>query len=65
MGVRGSRRVRYLWCDAEVDDDGWQANIWQGDFPNRSTTEDGCYTIAPTRTFAPNGGGLWQTVDNV
>ena len=48
--------------DAEA---GWQCNIWQGRFPVENTTDDGWLTTAPTRTFTPNGFGLWQTVGNV
>jgi formylglycine-generating enzyme required for sulfatase activity len=49
----------------EVDEGGWRANIWQGEFPRVNTREDGFLTTAPVRTFRPNGYGLWQTVGNV
>jgi formylglycine-generating enzyme required for sulfatase activity len=48
-----------------VDDGGWRANIWQGDFPATNTLDDGFLTTAPARTFEPNGYGLWQSVGNV
>ena len=51
--------------DEEIDDGGWRANIWQGEFPRRNTVEDGWLTTAPVRTFTPNGYGLWQAVGNV
>ncbi|WP_433674579.1 formylglycine-generating enzyme family protein [Microbacterium gorillae] len=57
--------AKYPWGDAEVDEDGWRANIFQGRFPAHNTGEDGWATTAPVRTFAPNGYGLWQTVGNV
>lgn len=55
----------YPWGDAAVDDGGWRANIWQGEFPSVNTAEDGWVATAPVRSFAPNGYGLWQPVGNV
>jgi len=56
---------KYPWGDAEPDDGGWRANIWQGAFPRENTLADGWLTTAPVRSFAPNGYGLWQMVGNV
>ncbi|GGA54786.1 hypothetical protein GCM10011490_00720 [Pseudoclavibacter endophyticus] len=61
----GLVRKKYPWGDEEVDEHGWRANIWQGEFPSRNTLEDGWLTTAPVRSFVPNGYGLWQTVGNV
>ncbi|WP_419775759.1 formylglycine-generating enzyme family protein [Microbacterium barkeri] len=61
-GIEGAK---YPWGDAEVDEGGWRANIWQGVFPRENTLDDGWLTTAPVRTFQPNGFGLWQTVGNV
>lgn len=61
----GLAGAKYPWGDAEVDDTGWRANIWQGAFPLVNTEEDGYLTTAPVRSFAPNGYGLWQSVGNV
>lgn len=58
--------ARYPWGNELMDADGsWQLNIWQGDFPNLNTREDGFVTTAPVRTYRPNAFGLWQTVGNV
>jgi formylglycine-generating enzyme required for sulfatase activity len=57
--------AKYPWGDAEVDADGWRANIFQGEFPEHNTAEDGWSTTAPVRSFEPNGYGLWQPVGNV
>ena len=63
---RGGREgAKYPWGDAEVDDGGWRANIFQGEFPAHNTAEDGWSTTAPVRSFSPNDFGLWQTVGNV
>lgn len=56
---------KFPWGDEPVDDGGWRANIWQGDFPATNTLDDGFLTTAPARTFEPNGYGLWQSVGNV
>lgn len=61
-GIEGAK---YPWGDAEVDDGGWRANIWQGDFPTRNSLDDGWLTTAPVRSFRANGYGLWQSVGNV
>lgn len=61
-GIEGAK---YPWGDAEVDEGGWRANIFQGEFPTRNTADDGWATTAPVRSFAPNGFGLWQAVGNV
>ncbi len=61
-GIDGAK---YPWGDAEVDDGGWRANIFQGEFPGVNTAEDGWATTAPVRSFTPNGYGLWQPVGNV
>ncbi|MFD1494457.1 MULTISPECIES: formylglycine-generating enzyme family protein [Microbacterium] len=60
----GLAGAKYPWGDAEVDEGGWRANIFQGSFPDRNTAEDGWATTAPVRSFEPNGYGLWQAVGN-
>ncbi|MGW8482877.1 formylglycine-generating enzyme family protein [Microbacterium sp. NPDC055903] len=61
----GLADAKYPWGDAEVDEGGWRANIWQGAFPTENTLDDGWLTTAPVRAFEPNGYGLWQMVGNV
>lgn len=61
----GLHAAKYPWGDADVDEGGWRANIWQGTFPRENTLDDGFLTTAPVRRFAPNGYGLWQSVGNV
>ncbi len=64
--ARGARvDAKYPWGDAEVDEGGWRANIWQGVFPAVNTMEDGHLGTAPVRSFEPNGYGVWQSVGNV
>ena len=61
----GLPAAKYPWGDAEVDDGGWRANIWQGAFPHFNAADDGWITTSPVRSFQPNGWGLWQTIGNV
>lgn len=61
----GLEESRYPWGDAAVDDGGWRANIWQGEFPTSNTLGDGWLDTAPVRAFEPNGFGLHQCVGNV
>ena len=61
----GLEARRYPWGD-ELEPDGEQrCNIWQGDFPERNTADDGYLGTAPARAFAPNGFGLYNTSGNV
>ena len=49
MGIRGSRRSRaeeFPWGDELTPGGQHLCNIWQGDFPERDTAEDGCSASA-------------------
>lgn len=61
----GLERARYSWGDELVERGRWQCNIWQGDFPERNTLEDGYLTTAPVKAFRPNGYGISQMTGNV
>ena len=61
----GLDRQRYVWGDTLTPDAHWQANIWQGNFPNDNTADDGYRTTAPVASFAPNGFGLYDMAGNV
>lgn len=58
--------VRFPWGEAEPDDDAhFPCNIWQGRFPHDNLGLDGHLFIAPARSYAPNGYGLYNMVGNV
>ncbi len=40
-------------------------NIWQGEFPNTNTAEDGFISTAPVHSFLPNKFGLFNMAGNV
>ena len=50
---------------SSADGGRWRCNIWQGEFPQRNTLDDGYLTTAPATAFQPNGYGLHNTVGNV
>mgnify|MGYP001482875189 CR=1 FL=1 len=54
----------YPWGD-ELPEGEHRCNIWQGRFPHDNTGEDGYLSTAPSRSYAPNGFGLFNMVGNV
>jgi formylglycine-generating enzyme required for sulfatase activity len=61
----GLDRNRYAWGNELKPGGKWPANIWQGRFPSRNTTEDGYYSTSPVKAFPPNGFGLYDVGGNV
>ena len=61
----GLKGADYVWGQELVPGGRWQANIWQGKFPNSNRGEDGFLTTAPVASFPPNGYGLYDISGNV
>lgn len=61
----GLERKVFVWGDVKVPDDGWQANIWQGQFPVTNAKEDGYVLTSPVGTYPANGYGLYDMSGNV
>jgi formylglycine-generating enzyme required for sulfatase activity len=62
----GLDRKTFCWGSEAPGHDGkWQANIWQGEFPNANAKLDGFERIAPAGSFPPNGYGLYDMAGNV
>ncbi|MBI3850952.1 MAG: formylglycine-generating enzyme family protein [Verrucomicrobia bacterium] len=61
----GLARQPYVWGKEQVPGGKWQANIWQGRFPNENTLADGFKGAAPVASFPPNGYGLYDVAGNV
>lgn len=55
----------YSWGSEEVEKINPKANTWQGQFPNSNTEWDGFKGLAPVKSFAPNGYGLYDMAGNV
>ena len=64
--ARGGKELQpFVWGKELKPDGKWQANIWQGQFPNRNTSDDGFLRTAPVTTFPPNDFGLFDMAGNV
>lgn len=55
----------YPWGNEYVDDGSVKANTWQGSFPNKNTLRDKFFYAGPTKSFKPNGYGLYDMAGNV
>jgi formylglycine-generating enzyme required for sulfatase activity len=56
---------RYPWGDELTPDGEHRCNIWQGEFPEENTGDDGYLGTAPVDAFEPNGVGCYNTSGNV
>ncbi len=66
MAARGGLdREPYCWGNELRPKGKWQANIWQGNFPNQNTEADGYRTTAPVGTYPANAYGLVDLAGNV
>lgn len=55
----------YSWGNENVEKVKPKANTWQGHFPDINTQWDGYNKLAPVKSFAPNGYGLYDMAGNV
>ena len=66
LAARGGReRERYVWGNELRPNGKWQANIWEGHFPDQNSSDDGFARTAPVATFPANGFGLHDIAGNV
>jgi len=61
----GLEQKLYPWGDELTPGGKHLCNIWQGEFPNHNTAEDGYTAIAPVDAYPPNGFGLLSITGNV
>ncbi|HYW34972.1 MAG TPA: formylglycine-generating enzyme family protein, partial [Balneolaceae bacterium] len=61
----GLTQKTYPWGDKLLQGGKHHCNIWQGEFPEKNTVEDGYPGTAPAESFPPNGFGLYNMSGNV
>lgn len=61
----GLEQKRYPWGDELCPDGTHRCNIWQGDFPEYNTGDDGYLSTAPVNEYEPNEYGLYNVSGNV
>ncbi len=55
----------YPWGREEKPDEAYQANYWQGWFPDQDLGRDGFRGLAPVKSYPPNRFGLYDMAGNV
>jgi len=61
----GKSGALYPWGNELKPAGSWAANIFQGTFPHSNAAADGFKSLAPVKSFAPNGYGLYDVGGNV
>ena len=61
----GLTQKRYAWGDELTPGGEHLCNIWQGEFPDSNSGEDGYKSTAPVDAYKPNGYGLYNMAGNV
>lgn len=61
----GLKSKKYPWGDEELTKGKLKANTWQGEFPYNDLKTDGFSGVAPVKSFAANGYGLFDMSGNV
>ncbi len=61
----GLTQKTYPWGDDLRPDGEHRCNIWQGEFPETNTCDDGYAATAPVNEYEPNGHGLYNVSGNV
>lgn len=61
----GKEKKPFSWGEESITVSQPKANTWQGTFPIENTGWDGFIGLAPVKSFAPNGFGLYDMAGNV
>jgi sulfatase modifying factor 1 len=61
----GKGNNKYYWGNELKPNGKWMANIFQGNFPESNTLEDGFKETAPVKSFPANPYGLYDMEGNV
>jgi sulfatase modifying factor 1 len=60
----GLQQKLFPWGDELTPGGQHMCNVWQGDFPNKDTSEDGFTGTCPIDAFPPNSFGLFSVAGN-
>ena len=60
----GAEQKKYPWGDELTPGGVHLSNVWQGEFPNHDTGEDGYTAVCPATAFPPNGYGFYGITGN-
>jgi formylglycine-generating enzyme required for sulfatase activity len=63
--IGGKEKSMYVWGNEEFSEENPQANIWQGNFPYKSTKPGGNFGTTAVKTYASNPYGLYDMAGNV
>jgi formylglycine-generating enzyme required for sulfatase activity len=61
----GKKDILYVWGNEEFSEEKPQCNIWQGEFPHKSTKPNGYFGTTPVKAYPPNSYGLYDMAGNV
>lgn len=61
----GLKNAIYPWGNEAIESGKPKANTWQGNFPNQNSSWDKFSSLAPVKSFNPNGYGLYDMAGNV
>ena len=61
----GLVQKKFPWGDELTPGGEHRCNIWQGNFPDYNSLEDGFLGTAPAKSFKPNNFGLYNMAGNV
>ena len=61
----GKQNEIYPWGNEPIEEGANKANFWQGEFPHTNKVTDGFERLAPVKSFAANGYGLYDMSGNV
>ena len=61
----GMVNQKFPWGNTLTQDGKHHANVWQGEFPNINSYEDGYIGTAPVNAFEANAFGLYTMIGNI